>query len=187
MTGRLQGTMIQADTVTATQLAADAVGSSEIAASAVGTSEVADGAIGTADLADNAVTTAKVANDAITAAKIAPAARSVFTLEYVSPQQTITTAGTLSLTHGLGAAPKLIRVTLVCTTAEGNYDVNDEVEWGLVGDAVADRGVVIIPNSTTIFVRFANNATVFGLPNKTTGTVLNLTNANWRMIVRAWA
>ncbi len=187
MTGKAPGSMIQNDTVTAAQIAADAVGSSEIAANAVGSSEVADGAIGTADIADNAVTTAKVADNAITLAKIAPAARSLFTAEYVSPQQTITTAGTLSLTHGLGAAPKLIRVTLVCTTAEGDYVVNDEVEWGLVGDAVADRGVVIVPNATTIFVRYANNATVFGLPNKTTGTALNLTNANWRMVVRAWA
>jgi hypothetical protein len=187
MTGKAPGTMIQDDTVTSTQLAADSVGSSEIAAGAVGTSEIADGAVGTGDIQDGAVTTAKVADNAITAAKIAPAARSILTVAYDSGEQTITTAGTLSLTHGLGMVPKIIRVVLICKTTEGNYAVNDEVEWGLVGDAVADRGVVLVPNATTIFVRYANNATVFGLPNKTTGTVLNITNANWRMIVRAWA
>lgn len=187
MTGRLQGAMIQPDTVTATQIAADAVGSSEIAANAVGSSEVADGAIGTADLADNAVTTAKVADNAITAAKIAPAARSVFTAEYVSPEQVITSAGTLTLTHGLGQTPKLLRVTIICKTAEGNYAVNDEVEWGIQGDSGNNRGVVLVPSPTTIFVRYSDPASVFAIPTKTAGTILGLTNGNWRMIVRAWA
>jgi hypothetical protein len=187
MTGKAPGTMIPDGTIGATQLGTNSVAADEIAAGAVGTDELAANAVATVDIQDGAVTTAKVADNAITTAKIAASARPILTVAYDSGEQTITTAGTLSLTHGLGMVPKIIRVVLICKTVEGNYAVNDEVEWGLVGDAVADRGVVLVPNATTIFVRYANNATVFGLPNKTTGTVLNLTNGNWRMIVRAWA
>lgn len=158
-----------------------------IADNAVGHPQMVDNAIGLDEMRNDSVGTNEIIDGAVTTAKIAAAARPILTKSYSSGEQTITTAGTLSLTHGLGEAPKMLRVTLVCKTTQGNYAVDDEVEWGLVGDAAADRGVVLVPNTTTIYVRYANNATVFGLPDKTTGTVLNLTNANWRMVVRAWA
>lgn len=170
-----------------TGIADNAVGHAQMVDNAIGHDEMRNDSVGTNEIIDAAVTTAKIADEAVTTAKIAAAARPILTKSYSSGEQTITTAGTLSLTHGLGEAPKMLRVTLVCKTTQGNYAVDDEVEWGLVGDAAADRGVVLVPNTTTIYVRYANNATVFGLPDKTTGTTLNLTNANWRMVVRAWA
>lgn len=118
---------------------------------------------------------------------LAAEATPAFTKSYTSPGQTITAAGTLTLTHGLGAAPKLLRVVLKCTTAEAGYAVNDEVEHFLLNPATADRGVSLVPNATTIVVRYGAAAATFTVLNKTTGVAAAITNANWRMIVRAFA
>lgn len=145
----------------------DAITAAKIAAGAVGTSEVADGSIALGDLSADAT----------------PA----FTKSYTSADQTITAAGTLTLTHGLGAAPKLIRVTLKCATAENGYSVGDEVEFFGLNPATADRGVALIPGTSSIVVRYGSAAATFTVLNKTTGVAAAITNANWRMVVRAWA
>lgn len=109
---------------------------------------------------------------------------------YVSPEQTITTAGQITLTHLLGRAPAFFRVAAICKTAEHGYSVGDVLEVQHVCDVsdsdVAVRGMSLTSDSTNIYIRYVANATVFPIINKTNGATAPLTNANWRLIVRAW-
>lgn len=130
---------------------------------------------------------ANAATAQATAAAITPA----FTKSYESPAQTITAAGTLTLTHGLGVTPKLYQAFLVCQTAEQGYSIGDEVAINPHTNlsASTDQGLVMVPSSASIFVRFGagNTGFVFLLLHKTTGVRANATNANWKLIIREYA
>lgn len=109
--------------------------------------------------------------------------------EYVSPQQTITSGGALTLAHGLGVRPRIVRAFLVCQTAEQGFSIGDEVP---IGDGLispeASRGFVMRPDTTNIVIRFGSAANAFVVNNATTGSgAAGLTNANWRLVVRAYA
>jgi hypothetical protein len=113
------------------------------------------------------------------------------TRAYKSTGQTITSGGSLVLAHGLGVKPSLFQVSLICQTAEHNYSIGDElfVSSSEQPEAAAgvDYGYVVTASPTQIVVRFGNAATVFQTLNKAGGTRVNLTNANWNFVVRAWA
>lgn len=112
-----------------------------------------------------------------------------FTKVFESAQQTITAAGSLTLAHGLGVKPKLYQAYIVCQTAEGGYSIGDEVivDPGWTADASIGRGLSIVPDATNLNIRFGNNSQNFILVNKTTGANFNITNANWKLVIRAWA
>lgn len=105
---------------------------------------------------------------------------------YTSPEQTISNAGTATLTHGLGAIPKLVQLRLVCKAGDAGYSIGDEIIWGTVM-AGNDRGVGITVSATEIIYRFLNNASPMVYTNKSTGAITTLTNASWRLVIRAWA
>ena len=108
------------------------------------------------------------------------------TKEYVSPEQTITSGGALTLTHGLGITPKLFQVALVCKVAERGYSVNDIVPVSTnAQDAGNGYGVAIRPDSTNLNCGFGSAG--FIVLHATTGVASSATNANWRLIVRAYA
>ncbi|CDZ55063.1 hypothetical protein [Neorhizobium galegae] len=104
---------------------------------------------------------------------------------FVSTQQVITSGGLLTLAHGLSATPTIFQFDLVCATTEANYSPPNVVP--LVGMDMGDtsRGAAVTADATNIYVRYGSAASVFVLPNKTTGTGAALTNGNWRLIVRA--
>lgn len=107
---------------------------------------------------------------------------------YESAQQTITSAGSLTLAHGLGSSPKLVQTTLKCVTAEQNFSVGDEiVVFGTdQSSASTDRANTFVIDATNISVRFSSAGNCFVVANKTTGAAVGLTNADWKLIVRAW-
>lgn len=110
--------------------------------------------------------------------------------EYTSSQLSITSAGTVTLTHNLGSAPKMVSFSLVCAIAEQGYSVGDVLEGiGFYSSAnlTFQRGIALVPNSTEIFCRYGSESSVFGHLNKSNGTYVAFTNANWRVVVRAWA
>jgi len=99
---------------------------------------------------------------------------------YTSTGQTITSAGALTLAHGLGAVPKIIQARLVCGTTDLGYSVSDEVcvDFGpLANDS--SRGVSVVPDATNLNIRFGSDSSAFSLLNKGTGGVGNITNSSW--------
>ncbi|TIM06657.1 hypothetical protein [Mesorhizobium sp.] len=107
-----------------------------------------------------------------------------FVQSFETSQQTITSGGSLTLAHGLGVKPKLYLAVLQCTTAEHGYSIGDEVPALTI--ASNSRGVSIVPDATNLNIRYGNFATAFEILNKTTGAGDAATNANWRLVVRAW-
>lgn len=112
-----------------------------------------------------------------------------FSKEYVSPEQTIVAGGLLTLAHGLGSKPKLVTGTLVNVTTDGNYVPGDEVQVTLdnQGTNSLTWGASVVTTATDLQVRPSATAGSFILLNKTATSAFQITNANWRLIVRAWA
>jgi hypothetical protein len=112
----------------------------------------------------------------------------IFTKSFESSQQTITSAGTLSLVHGLGGKPKLLSTSIVCVEAENGYAVGDEVVLDLGASPSTDQGIAVAPSDEAIVIRFGALAmTSLVQLNKTTGARASVTNSRWKLIVRAWA
>jgi hypothetical protein len=107
---------------------------------------------------------------------------------FTSANQTITSGGLLTLAHGLGVKPNMFDVFLYCATAEANYSIGDIFCANpLIGadDAALSRGQAIYSDSTNVYIRFGSSTNVYKILNKTTGNSFDITNANWRLIVRA--
>lgn len=116
-------------------------------------------------------------------------ARTVLGASYLSADQTITSAGSLTLAHSLGAAPKLVMAWLKCGTGEAGYTAGDIVLAPATNaDSGGDsKGVSVTADTTNLNIRFGSSAAVFNLLNKTTGTGANITNANWTIHFRAFS
>lgn len=106
---------------------------------------------------------------------------------YESPPQTITAGGALTLVHGLGVVPKSVETILQNVTAEAWYSVGQLVFHAINGDdGTSVKGAAISPDSANLNIRFTSATTAYSVPNYTTGGRAALTNANWRVIFRAW-
>lgn len=114
------------------------------------------------------------------------ASTSAFSATYESGLQTITSAGLLNLTHGLGGAPFGVQIILECQSADNGYSTGDRLIYSPGSDSGTSTGMAVVITSTQVNIRFANGATPLNANNYGTGTPANLTNANWRVIVRAW-
>jgi hypothetical protein len=113
----------------------------------------------------------------------------VFSSAFTSAEQTLTSAGSLTLAHSLGAEPTLIQVRLINKTAELGYSIGDEVivnPHQNVGGASVNHGLSVVPDSTNLNVRYGSNSQIFVLIHKTTGVSTFITNVNWKMIILAW-
>lgn len=111
-----------------------------------------------------------------------------FSAYFESAAQTLTAAGALTIAHGLGRKPILVIGVLKNAIAEQNYSIGDEFFIPLgAPDNGATQGIAVIPDATNLNVRFANNANMFNVINKTTGALAAITNANWTLLLRAWA
>ena len=107
---------------------------------------------------------------------------------YTSTEQTLTSAGALVLPHLLGTSPVLIQARLVCQTAQLGHSIGDEViiSNDSMGTSSSNKGLSIVSDATNIDIRFASAATIFNLIRKDTGVAAAATNANWKLVVRAW-
>lgn len=118
------------------------------------------------------------ANDAVRLGYITP---------YVSPDQTLTAGGALTLAHGLGVKPALVTAGLKCISAEHGYAVNDELIGPPYYDNTASIGLCgIVPDGTNLNVRYASSFSTLIIPHKSTGARAIVTPANWRAVFRAW-
>jgi len=108
---------------------------------------------------------------------------------YESSGQTITSAGSLTLAHSLGATPKRIAAYIKCTSGEANYSVGDEypIPIGITMRGTTQAiGFSVVVDATNIKVRFADDTKPIFINDKTTGTSFNCTNASWQLYIRAW-
>ena len=99
---------------------------------------------------------------------------------FISADQTITTAGLLTIAHGLGVVPKSIQVFLVCQDAEQGYLIGDIVQMNVSGSG-NDRGYTSVVNSTNVRIRFSDQANVFRILNFTDGMRVSATNSKWKL------
>ena len=108
---------------------------------------------------------------------------------YVSPEQVITTAGALTLSHGLGVMPILATFELVCKTSELGYTAGFRLPIGIMAapSGSNEYNASLAMDATNLVIRYANNADVFNVLHGTTGVGVTLTNGNWRLVVRAYA
>lgn len=115
-------------------------------------------------------------------------------VKFTSSDLTITSAGALTLAHGLGSKPFGIQVILKCTTADNGYALNEEVVDSPTGRqvvsvalAAAGTGYALKIDATNIYVRFGSLATnCISILDDDAGTMAVLPNTSWAFIVRAW-
>lgn len=113
-------------------------------------------------------------------------AQTPFSIGYNSGEQTITSLGTLSLVHNLGAIPKIITMSLICKVAESDFAIGDHLVVGVNNSDPANTRINrLIPNATTIEVVFSSKTNCFTTTN-TAGNLVLLTNANWKLIIDAF-
>lgn len=114
------------------------------------------------------------------------ASRLIFSKAFQSTPQTITPGTPVSLAHGLGLVPKIIRATLVCVTAELGYSIGDEVSANMTADNYTSSfGMGLKADATNIGYIVATAG--FGVVNFSTGAVQVITAANWTLVFRAYA
>lgn len=107
---------------------------------------------------------------------------------YDSGNLIITAGGPLTLTHGLGIAPKWRAYILKCLTTDIGYAVGDEIDIDVqIPSGNASAGLSAVVNATTFSIRFGSSAQTFALPNKGTGASQNITNSRWALVMRAYA
>lgn len=135
--------------------------------------------------------TALATDVASNTAKIASIeAKQVFTKEYVSAEQTMSVAGTLTLAHGLGAKPKVVRAYMVCKVASGNWAVGDEIIFDLDfennNSAAVIFGWTCKRDATSLIIRFA--ASGMFITDAVTGTYVPTATviANFKIVFEAW-
>lgn len=114
-----------------------------------------------------------------------------FSAFFQSANQTITNAGALTIAHGLPRAPVLIEPFLVNLTGEFGYSPGDitpvgpGLNYGGLG-----KGLAIRSDATNLLVRYSDGgggANTFYIIAANTGTQQTATNANWALVLRAWA
>lgn len=106
---------------------------------------------------------------------------------FESAAQAITSAGLLTLAHGLGLKPKVIRCYVECLTAEHGHSIGDEVEVSMFSyKGTATAGYSLYADATNVYLRFHNNASPLVILDNA-GAPQRLTNASWSLYVRAFA
>lgn len=109
---------------------------------------------------------------------------------YQSTGQTISVAGGLTLAHGLGKAPDIVRSYLQCTSADHSYSVGDVLLYYPAEHSTASQdsvGINLQIDATNITVRFGSQAAgTITLLDKTSGTSTFIDNTKWQFYVRAF-
>ena len=112
------------------------------------------------------------------------AIRSAFT----STNQLITTGGLVTIAHGLGQQPTSTYMELVCITAEYGYVNGDRIVANVNNTTSGTNRInAVLYDPTNIYIRYSNAANCFIAGDYTSGVLVTLTNASWRLRVRAYA
>ena len=115
----------------------------------------------------------------------------VFSKEYQSTGQTMIAGGLLTLAHGLPADPKLIRLYAIATAAADGFSIGDKLDLTATVNAFTGQplsmGLTVTFDSTNIYIRNGNDADLWNIPNKSTGTRNDLRREHFDLYVEAYA
>lgn len=109
-----------------------------------------------------------------------------FVQSFESAQQIITNGGLIQVAHGLGTTPKLYAAYLQCVTAEGGYSIGMEIPLtNQQGGTNNYSPTSLVPDATNLNLRYSSSGTY--LNSFANGNSFPITNANWKVVLRAWA
>jgi hypothetical protein len=119
------------------------------------------------------------------------AGSAVLTKFFESAEQTITVGGTLTVAHGLGEKPRFVSGHLICKTAEYGYAIGETIEVSLntpIFNTVNTNtnNCSLRDDATNLLVKFGAGST-FRIVDVTNGVGRDITVANWKFILKAWA
>lgn len=106
---------------------------------------------------------------------------------FTSSDQTITSAGTLTIAHSLGVAPRYVKCWLVCQSADLNFTAGDVVEASTAtSNASADNyGYALRKDATNVEIKFGAATNVFRLCNWSTGASGDIDITKWKLRIEA--
>ena len=110
---------------------------------------------------------------------------------FTSAETTISASTKTTFTHNLGAIPFHFDLYLICKTAQYNYVVGDIIKVTQAYHSTAGTssiGAMMSADATNIFLTTGPNSAggMFKGFNKDTGGDVTFSNANFKMIVKAW-
>lgn len=109
---------------------------------------------------------------------------------HTSGEISISSGTRTNSTHGLGAVPFLVTASIRCKVAELGYSVGDEVLMSASlgntgGGTVEENGVQVGANATQAFAIVGNNGIEIYQASSSIGARARITDANWRIVIRA--
>jgi hypothetical protein len=112
-----------------------------------------------------------------------------FTESFTSTDQTITSAGSLTIAHGLTATPKLLQLELVAQGSFNGYSLNDVLLANnhIQDGASGSKGFSVVADSTNLNVRFGSSTPCFDVLDKSSGNTANPSNSSFKLRIKAWA
>jgi hypothetical protein len=105
---------------------------------------------------------------------------------YESGEQAVTNNTLLSLEHGFGMIPKVVNARLRLTGATGDLSYSQNTEVIIAnGMTASGNGVSVLTTATAVLISQAG--TNLFLHTATGGNAAQITNAQWRWVVTAYA
>ena len=120
-----------------------------------------------------------------------PSAAEIKGMMFESAEISLTKGDTATVAHGLGVKPKRVEPYIRCKTAEGGYSAGEELlmNWVVASGSTNANGIsASIVDSTNLRYVVGNDVSIY-IPKvaATTGNYFTITNANWKLVLRAWA
>lgn len=88
--------------------------------------------------------------------------------------------------HGLGAKPSLVRVVMLCNTADLGYTAGDELDIFCIRSNATNNNSSAVTSDATNIVITLTSAAGNEIPNKGTGSFAAMAEANWSLKIYAW-
>lgn len=109
------------------------------------------------------------------------------TADFESAEQSINSNARISISHGLGGLPRLVRVVYRCKIAEAGWSPGDEIESFFYDASGTNYGVMVGSSSTDVTYNIWSGGVVVPRKDIATAGAQVVTPANWRIVVYAWA
>lgn len=107
---------------------------------------------------------------------------------FESAELAVTAGATATVAHSLANEPIMVQGHLVCVTTDGAWAVDDRIYDIGFGFHVNNSpcGIIIGSNATDVKYSIGSDSTAVNALNASTGAGINLTLANWKLVIRAW-